>query len=66
MVNDSFKESTGQREDRLTKFLNGKALNEAFENKQLRIKLRKSFPFYWRKGLPFSFYLSPFTFFNKC
>ena len=27
---------------RLTKFLNGEALNETFENKQLRIKLRKS------------------------
>jgi hypothetical protein len=29
-------------EMRLTKFWNGVALNEAFENKQLGIKLRKS------------------------
>jgi hypothetical protein len=27
--------------NKLTKFLNGKALNEAFENKYTRIKLRK-------------------------
>jgi hypothetical protein len=38
-----FKKTVCFYRKRLTKFLNGEALNEAFENKQHRIKLRKSY-----------------------